>query len=132
MGPVREFFANIKMRSALIDQTVQDTDYGRLRAGIMVRQFESTHPDDLAFASDLPASFFQHGIYVAGLAHVGCEHAMELVNTTMGALGDGTILKNIQDLFTKLVAWISDPANQAKLMAAIKFIMTIFALFAGA
>ena len=39
--------------------------------------------------------------------------------------GEGGIL----DVFKRLIEWLSDPANQEKLMAVIKFVMMMLAMF---
>jgi len=129
--PIRDFFANIKMRSKLIDAVMEDGDIGRIRAGAQVRKFENTHPEDLAFAANVTPETFVSGVYVAALAHAGVAEAQEIieVQTKFGALGDGTLITKLQELFQKLLAALSDPANQQKIMDAIKFLMTIFALF---
>lgn len=130
-GPIREYFANIKMRQQMIAAVMAESDIGRLQAGMQVRNFENTHPEDLAFAANMPPDTFQSGVYVAALAHAGVAEAQAIVEhtTKFGALGDGTFLAMLQQMFQKLLAALSDPANQQKIMDAIKFLMTIFALF---
>ena len=130
-GPIREFFANIKMRQQMIAAVMSESDLGRLQAGMQVRNFENTHPESLAFAANVEPGTFDSGVYVAALAHVGMPEAQAIVEhtTKFGALGDGTFLAMLQQMMQKLLAGLSDPANQQKIMDAIKFLMTIFALF---
>lgn len=45
-----------------------------------------------------------------------------------GAFGDGSILSSLSGIFQKAIAWISDPANEAKIEAAIANIMKILAV----
>ncbi len=47
----------------------------------------------------------------------------------VGALGDGGILAALGDFFRKIIDWLSDPANQAKILAVVKFLMLLLGLF---
>lgn len=79
----------------------------RVRAGVIKKLMESGEKPRVAIQK-------AHLVSVEKIATIALTVDPEI----MGKIGDGTLVKN-------LIEWLSDPANQEKLIAIINFIMQL-------
>lgn len=122
-GSLRRLAENILVRRAkrMAEKEMTERGFESIRAELVAEGFDPSR-----VGVPLPPNVVEEVMTRAAYAGLTDEAIIAYAESDeVGALGDGKILQILRNI----VEWVSDPANQEKLVRIAKFIMMMAAIF---
>lgn len=122
-GPFRRLAENVMVRRAkrMVEELTTTEGFS-----LISDELRSSHGLELKISGPVSKSQLEVMYKNAVSAGLTDEAIVEFANSpSVNALGDGRFLEIIRNI----IEWLSDPANQEKIMAVVRFIMMMLAMF---